>query len=212
MTDARQRSRTRLDPAVRRRQIAEAAARVFSEHDPGEVSFEQIAEEAGVSRSLVYSYFGDRGSLLAAACNHELERLDTGIDRALESFGSDRDRLARAVGAYLEFAWRHRSSWQLLTSASTSRYPEVRQAIQARTDRIADSLTDAPEARLLVRSVIGMLEAAAIHTLEREGTEPAAVAELLTQVIWDGVSSLERRPPVDGDGRAGADGGGRPRR
>ena len=66
VSEQRPRSRTRLDPAVRRRQIAEAAARVFAEHDPSEVSFELIADEAGVSRSLVYSYFGDRGSLFAA--------------------------------------------------------------------------------------------------------------------------------------------------
>lgn len=198
VSEQRPRPRTRLDPAVRRRQIVEAAARVFSEHEPGEVSFELIADEAGVSRSLVYSYFGDRGSLFAAAYNHEMERLDAEIDRALESLGSDRERLARAVAAYLGFAWRHRSSWELIASASSSRHPAVREAIQARTDRIAASITGAPAARLLVRGVIGMLEAAAIHTLENDDVDPEGLAELLTQIIWDGVSSLEgdggRRP------------------
>ncbi len=203
VSEQRPRSRTRLDPAVRRRQIAEAAARVFAEHDPTEVSFELIAEEAGVSRSLVYSYFGDRGSLFAAAYNHELERLDGEIDGALESLGTDRERLARAVAAYLGFAWRHRESWQLIASASSSRHPAVREAIQARTDRIAASITDTPEARLLVRGVIGMLEAAAIHTLENDDVDPEGLAELLTQIIWDGVSSL------DGDG--GRDPGGTPK-
>lgn len=196
MTEARHRSRTRLDPAVRRRQIAEAAARVFADHDPSEVSFELIADEAGVSRSLVYSYFGDRGSLFAAAYNYELELLDAEIDGALESLGSDRDRLARAVSAYLTFAWRHRRSWQLIASASSSRHPAVREAIQARVDRIAASIADGPEARLLVRGVIGMLEAAAIHTLENDDVDTEGLAELLTQVIWDGVGSL------DGNGTA----------
>ncbi len=164
---------------------------MFAEHDPSEVSFELVADEAGVSRSLVYSYFGDRGSLFAAAYNHELERLDEEIDGALESLGSDRERLARAVSAYLGFAWRHRMSWQLIASASSSRHPAVREAIQARTDRIAASITDTPEAKLLVRGVIGMLEAAAIHTLDTEEAQPEALAALLTQVIWDGVSSLD---------------------
>ncbi len=185
---------------MRRRQIAEAAARVFAEHDPSEVSFELIADEAGVSRSLVYSYFGDRGSLFAAAYNHELERLDAEIDGALESLGSDRDLLATAVSAYLRFAWKHRASWQLIASASSSWHPAVREAIQARTERIAASIRDTPETRLLVRGVLGMLEAAAIHTLEHDDPDPEALAELLTQIIWNGVSSLEG---VD----AGADGG-----
>ncbi len=190
MNPHRPRSRTRLDPAVRRRQIAEAAARVFAEHDPSEVSFELVADEAGVSRSLVYSYFGDRGSLFAAAYTHELERLDAELDGALESLGDDRERLASAVRAYLAFAWRHRSSWQLIASASSSRHPAVRDAIDERVDRIAASIGESPESRLLVRGVIGMLEAAAIHTLEHEDVDVEHLAALLTRVIWDGVSSL----------------------
>ena len=189
-----QRTRTRLDPSVRRRQIAEAAARVFAEHDPAEVSFEAVAEEAGVSRSLVYSYFGDRGSLFAAAYTCELARLAGEIDGALESLGSDRERLARAVGSYLSFAWQHRKEWELIASASASRHPAVREAVEARTDQIADSLGGTPEARLLVRGVIGMLEAAAVHTLEHHEVAPDELAELLTQVIWAGVSSLQSPP------------------
>lgn len=205
VSEKRPRSRTRLDPAVRRRQIAEAAARVFAEHDPSEVSFELIADEAGVSRALVYSYFGDRGSLFAAAYNHELESLDRDIDGALESLGTDRERLARAVAAYLGFAWRHRTSWQMIASASSSRHPAVREAIQARTDRIVAAITDTPEARLLVRGVIGMVEAAALHTLENDDVDPERLADLLTQIIWDGVSSLDG----DGTGPRGSSGTGR---
>lgn len=186
------RARTRLDPAVRRQQIAEAAARVFSEHDPSEASFEAVAEEAGVSRSLVYSYFGDRGSLFAAAYTYELARLDGEIDGALESMGTDRERLARAVSSYLAFAWRHQKEWELIASAGVSRHPAVREAVVARTEQIANSLGGTPEARLLVRGVIGMLEAAAVHTLENPEVAPEELAELLTQVIWAGVSSLQQ--------------------
>jgi len=204
VTSAEERPRTRLDPAVRKRQITEAAARVFARRDPGEVSFEAIAAEAGVSRSLVYSYFGDRGSLFAAAYDHELERLDAEIDAALGAIGSDRERVASAVEAYLGFAQRHRQSWALITSASSSRHPAVREVVRARTDRIASAVGDTPEARLLIRGIVGMLEAAAIHILDSPEADHAALAELLTRVIWDGVSSL--------DGRGGAGGTSEPSR
>lgn len=171
---------------------------MYSEHDPSEVSFETVAEEAGVSRSLVYSYFADRGSLFAAAYTHELARLDSEIDGALESMGSDRERLARAVSSYLAFAWRHQKEWELIASASGSRHPAVREAIVTRTEQIADSLGGTPEARLLVRGVIGMLEAAAVHTLEHDEVNHEELAELLTQVLWAGVSSL---PAADGTER-----------
>lgn len=184
------RSRTRLDPEVRRRQIAEAAARVFAEHDPADVSVETVACEAGVSRSLVYSYFGDRGSLFAAAYNCEMDRLGEELDDALESLGSDRERLDRAVHAYLRFASRHRKRWNLIASAGSSRHPAVREAIVARTDRIAGGLGGSPEARLLVRGVLGMLEAAVVHVLDTDDADPDELAQLLSQVIWAGISSL----------------------
>ncbi len=58
--------RTRLDPDTRRRSIVQAASEVMLGHDPMEVSIELVAEAAGVSRALIYNYFGDRGGLLAA--------------------------------------------------------------------------------------------------------------------------------------------------
>lgn len=184
------RSRTRLDPAVRREQITEAAARVFAEGDPAEVTFEDVAEEAGVSRSLVYAYFGDRGSLLAAAYTHELAHLDAEIDGALGDMRLDRSRVDQAVRTYLAFASRHRASWNLITAAGSSRHPAVREAIAARTERIAAQVGSTVEVRLLVSGVIGMLEAAAAQVLEDDATDPDELADLLSQVIWAGVSSL----------------------
>lgn len=191
MTTSRHRTRTRLDPAVRREQIAEAAARLFTEQEASAVSFEAVAEAAGVSRSLVYSYFGDRGNLFAAAYVHEMSRLDAQIDEALESYGTDREHLERAIRAHLDFARRHRKSWALIASASGSRHPAVREAIDARTERIASALGDSVETRLLVRGLIGMLEATAVYVLESDDLDPEVLTSLLTQVIWTGLSSLD---------------------
>ncbi|MDZ7673449.1 MAG: TetR/AcrR family transcriptional regulator [Acidimicrobiales bacterium] len=184
------RSRTRLDPAVRRQQIAEAAARAYAERDPAEVTFEDVADEAGVSRSLVYAYFGDRGNLLAAAYTVELARLDRAIDGALGDIRLDRSRVDDAVRTYLAFASRHRASWNLMAAAGSSRHPAVREAIAARTERIAEQVGNTTEVRLLVSGVIGMLEAAAAQVLENGDTDPDELADLLSQVIWAGVSSL----------------------
>ena len=68
--------RARLDPAERRAQIVMAAADVFRGRDPARVRFEEVARAAGVSRSLVYAYFGDRNGLAAEAYVRVLERLD----------------------------------------------------------------------------------------------------------------------------------------
>lgn len=206
MAEHHHRTRTRLEPAVRRRQIAAAAARVFATREPSEVSFEAVADEAGVSRSLVYSYFHDRGSLFAAAYSHELDLLDAEIGDAVERFDSDRDRLEQMVRAYLRFAWQHRDTWQLIVSAGASRHPAVRAAMRDRLDRIADAilagatggLPGEAETRLLVRAVVGMLESAAMYSLDAapngsaDEIDPDELADVLLSVLWGGLSSRGR--------------------
>lgn len=184
------RARTRLDPEVRRRQIAAAAARIFAERSPEEVTFEAVAEEAGVSRGLVYSYFGDRGGLYAAAYGHELAALDEQLDAAFAAGGDGREQIARAIDAYLRFAAARRESWTLIASAGSSRHPAVREAIDARVDRLAVAIGEGPRTRLVIRGLIGMLEAAAVHSIADNDLDVDMTVDVLTDIVWSGIGSL----------------------
>ena len=62
---------SRLDPAQRRDQILDAASALFAERAYDEVSIEDIASAAGVTRGLVHHYFGGRNDVYIAL----LERL-----------------------------------------------------------------------------------------------------------------------------------------
>ena len=59
---------------AKRASILTAASRLFVQHGYGGVSMDQIAAEAGVSKLTVYSHYGDKDSLFAAAvrahCEH----------------------------------------------------------------------------------------------------------------------------------------------
>src|SRR5512145_180401 len=85
--------RPRLDPEARRAQIVEAAAEVFRGRDPATVRFDEVARAAGVSRSLVYAYFGDRGELIAAVHLHSLSDLDAELSALLADVPVDERRL-----------------------------------------------------------------------------------------------------------------------
>ena len=54
--------------------ILEAAKRMFTAHGFDGVSMDQIAAEAGVSKLTVYSHFGDKETLFAAAVKSHCER------------------------------------------------------------------------------------------------------------------------------------------
>ncbi len=187
------RTNTRLDPAVRRGQIVDAAARAFHGHDPSTVSLEEVAEAAGVSRSLVYAYFGDRGGLIAAVYLRNVERLDHELGQVIETDLPDEIRLRRIVHRYLEFAREDAPSWQLMAATGGVQHPAVQTARRERIERIAAAWGGAAEARLLARGVIGMLEAAAQDWLEYQDFPLDRAAEVLFAALWSGLSGFERQ-------------------
>lgn len=181
---------TRLDPAVRRTQIIEAAARLFEDRDPAEVPFEEIADAAGVSRALVYNYFGDRGGLLAAVYLHHFEAVNARIRGAAPDGASPSERMRGVVTAYLQFAAEHPGAWRLLRVARAVDHPSVQEARRLRMREIAGAWGGSPEALIVAYGITGLLEEATIEWLQSTDADAARVAEVLHDLMWRGLASL----------------------
>lgn len=182
---------TRLDPAVRRTQIIEAAARIFAERDPAEVPFEEIADAAGVSRALVYNYFGDRGGLLAAVYLHHFEAVNERIRAAAPDTAPPSERLRAIVTAYLTFAREHPGAWRLLRVARAVEHPLVQAARRQRMREIAEGWGGSPEALIVAYGITGLLEEATIEWLQSTAANPERVAAVLQDLMWRGLASLD---------------------
>ncbi len=189
-TTTERRTVTRLDPAVRRTQIIEAAARLFAERDPAEVPFEEIADAAGVSRALVYNYFGDRGGLLAAVYLHHFEAVNERLREAAPVGMTASDRMRAVVGAYLEFAAEHPGAWRLLRVARAVDHPRVQEARRLRMREIADGWGGSAEALIVAYGITGLLEEATIEWLQST-TDTEHVAEVIHDLMWHGLASLD---------------------
>jgi AcrR family transcriptional regulator len=178
---------------TRRALLVEAAAEVFRGRDPSEVSFEEVAEAGGVSRSLVYAYFGDRGGLIAAVYLHNLERLDAELGRALDERLPDEVRLRRIIRRYLVFARDNQPSWDLMSAAGALQHPAVQGARRARIERIANAWADEPSARLIARGVVGLLEAGAQDWVDYRDCGLERATDVLLAVLWQGLAGLRER-------------------
>ncbi len=189
---SRGRIQTRLDPWVRREQIVDAAARVLEGHDPAEVTFEAIADEAGVSRALVYKHFGDRGGLLAAVYMRNVERLGDELRAAVEDLRDPSELVREFVRCYLRFAFSNSATWRLLQLAGTVHHPAVQRARREWMERLAAMVGGSSEARIVAYGVVGLMEAATLDWLDTEDVDSTRLATVLSDFLWGGMSAISR--------------------
>lgn len=104
--------RQRLTPADRRAQLLAVGARLFAAHPYADVLMEDVAEEAGVSRALLYRHFPSKHALFAAVyqqaahqllaetqldpTNSLVEQLIQGMDVHLDYFTANRNAVLTA--------------------------------------------------------------------------------------------------------------------
>ncbi|WP_030269746.1 TetR/AcrR family transcriptional regulator [Streptomyces sp. NRRL B-24484] len=93
--------RQRLSPADRRAQLLAVAAQLFAAHPYDEVQMEEVAEQAGVSRALLYRHFAGKHELFAAVYQQAADQLlaETRFDPA----DSLVEQLGQGLDAHLDY-------------------------------------------------------------------------------------------------------------
>src|SRR6476469_5103469 len=93
--------RTRLHPETRREQLVELGVRLLSTRTLDEISIEVLAEEAGISRGLLYHYFGNKQDFHLAVVRRAVE--DLVAITAPRDLDDPIEQLAVSTGAYLDY-------------------------------------------------------------------------------------------------------------
>jgi TetR/AcrR family transcriptional regulator, fatty acid metabolism regulator protein len=93
-------------PAEKRRQILDAAVRVFARQGFHATRVSDIADEAGVAYGLVYHYFNSKEEVLNELFVERWSLLIVAIEEADRAGGPHRDRLA-AVASFIVDSYRH---------------------------------------------------------------------------------------------------------
>ncbi|MGH9213007.1 MAG: TetR/AcrR family transcriptional regulator [Acidimicrobiales bacterium] len=184
-------ARVRLDPEARRAQLVAIAYRLLDERGLDSVSVEDVADAAGVSRSLVYAYFGDRDGLVADVYLRVLTSLD---DRLTPPLPEDRATLAQVIAACMRFAREQPMAWQLLATDSVRRHPTVMQARGDRVHGLAGTNGDGSGDRLVGDAILGLLEAGVWHWVEQSDLPVDEAARLLADILWSGLRGLRSSP------------------
>jgi AcrR family transcriptional regulator len=104
----------RVPRAVREQQLLDIAEEQFAQHGYGGASIEVIAKLAGISRPIVYEYFGDKEGVYIACLRRAREELEERIVAAAARAGSAQEMLQYGTEAYFEFVERRGQRWAVL--------------------------------------------------------------------------------------------------
>jgi AcrR family transcriptional regulator len=157
--------RTRLSSDERRAQLLDLGVRLFATRPLSEISIDLLAETAGISRGLLYHYFGGLAGFQEAVVRRAAADL---LERtAPPEEGDVRERLLVSVRAYVEYVDENYEGYLSLVTGARSGNESLRaiydEARAALTDRIfvADTehlLEDTAAMRLLVRGWSALAE------------------------------------------------------
>ncbi|MDI3387252.1 TetR/AcrR family transcriptional regulator [Streptomyces sp. B-S-A8] len=180
--------RRRMGVEERRQQLIAVALELFSHRSPDEVSIDEIAGAAGISRPLVYHYFPGKRSLYEAALRKAAEDLAARFEEPRE--GPLGARLLRVMGRFFDFVDEHGPGFAALmrggpavgSSTTNALIDSVRQA--AYEQILAHLGVSAPSARLqlVVRSWVSLAESTALLWLDGRRVPRA---ELELQLVHD---------------------------
>ncbi|KOV63285.1 TetR/AcrR family transcriptional regulator [Streptomyces sp. MMG1121] len=185
----------RLSVEERRSQLLDAALTLFAHRAPEDVSLDDVAEAAGVSRPLVYRYFpGGKQQLYEAALRSAAEELRQCFDEPRR--GPLLDRLSRALDRYLAFVDEHDTGFSALlqggsvveTSRTTATVDGVRRAAAEHIYRHLGVAAPGPRLRMTVRMWITAVEAASLIWLDEDKQPP--VEELRDWLVEQFVAVL----------------------
>jgi AcrR family transcriptional regulator len=190
----------------RERQMLDVAEEVFGERGYRAASMDEIAERCGVSKPMLYEYFGSKDGLLLACVARSQRELGEVTARAIEGLTDPREILWRGMVAYFAFIDSHRRSFGMLVKEPLAGAPGTADAIEAirrqQSALIAGVLSgfaaDAPAdvVEAYTEIIMGASERLSLWRLRRPGVTAEQAAAHMTDFCWTGLSPFVQEPAV----------------
>jgi AcrR family transcriptional regulator len=175
--------RVRLAPAERRGLLLDAAAKLFTTRPYAAVSIADVARAAGVSKPLVFRYFGDKRTLFLAALERVVGQLReaTAADPALPAS----ERFRGALHGYLDVIERYPHALSSFDNGEPGRDPRVRALVDGVNGQLAEAIISrlgvqdpSPRLRHVVHTWLVFVRTSTVEWLGREGFDRETLVEM----------------------------------
>ena len=191
--------RRRMPRAEREQQMLDVAEEIFAERGYLNTSVDDIAENVGVSKPMIYEYFGSKEGLLVAAIRRARAELFEASSRAVVGATDPEEAMRRALTAFFAFTDEHRRAWRLLGNetalAGTTAMIEI-EAIRQEQSELNIALISAflpglptPQLEVIAETLVGSCERLALWYVKQEEISAEQTAEYLLGILWSGLGS-----------------------
>lgn len=202
-----QRGRRKVPRAVREQQMLAVAEKTFATRGFHEASMDEIAELAGISKPMVYAYFGSKEGLYRACIERARDILLQRIDRAVADEQAPDRQLWLGILAFFSFVEEHHEAWAMLfreASAKGGPFADELEQMRMQQARLLSQLLGEAAAREgvdsrgleatepLAHALVGAGESLASWWLEHPGESKETVALHLMNFAWMGLGDLVR--------------------
>lgn len=201
-------TRRRLSRPERHDLILEHAITVFGTRGYHNVSMDDIAEQAGISKALVYQHFESKDDLYMAVMNSFMRELG---EKVLPAWGQDlppSERFWRGFVAFFDFIEENKQAWGVLYRDAVEIDDDIVKGIHQLNNEMATHIAAVFEAELAERdvnpllrqyalvaghAVVGACHALADYWLEHPEETRLRMASTAMAVLWQGFDQLIER-------------------
>jgi AcrR family transcriptional regulator len=183
--------RVRLDLDKRRAQLLELGIDLFSKHAYEDISIDEVAEIAGISKGLLYHYFSGKREFYVETLRAASRRLqlltipDPGLPPAAQ--------LRAAIDAHLRYIQEHGAVYNAVYRSGVSIAPEVRDLLEEHREVIMRYFLQTigtpkprPLLRTAIRAWIAMVEGASLDWI----ADPTVTRDELRELLVVGYAAL----------------------
>jgi AcrR family transcriptional regulator len=199
--------RTRLPRAEREQQALAAAHALFAERGFAAVTMDDVAAAVGVTKPLLYAYFGNKERLYLGCMERAGDALLATTADAIGRADGPADALRLGVHAFFDFVERDRDAWRVVFDETLPAGGEVASRIASYRDQLVELVAQSLLNRLPERSrgraavEVEALSTALLAAAEalgrwwlRTGAIPASeAADLLITTVEPGLRARSTR-------------------
>jgi AcrR family transcriptional regulator len=189
-------------------QTLAAAHALFAERGFTAVTMDDVAAAVGVTKPLLYNYFGNKERLYLACLEESADALVSTVLGAVAAADRPADALGDGIRAFFRFVSEDRSSWAVLFDETIPASGEIADRVARYRDQILDAVASASlqqfpahareqvrvETEMLATAILGAVEALTRWWLRTEAVSASYAAELLIATIQPGLRQVSELP------------------